>query len=60
MENLSSEISGMKKGTGLILSLFQYKQDVITEQAIPRDAGIQCFDLSEDKVCSLRTCKFSS
>ena len=50
----------MKKGTGLILSLFQYKQDVITEQAIPRDAGIQCFDLSEDKVCSLRTCKFSS
>ena len=50
----------MKGGTGLILSLLQYKLDVITERIIPRHGGIQYFDLIEDKVCSLPTCKFSS
>ena len=56
MQSLSSGISDMKGGAGLNLSLLQYKQDVITERIIPRHAGIQHFDLNEDKVCSLPTC----
>ena len=60
IQSLSSGISDIKGGAGLILSLLQYKPDVITEQIIPRYGGIQYFDLSQDKVCSLPTCKFSS
>ena len=60
MQSLSSGISDIKGGAGLILSLLQYKHDVITKRIIPWHAGIQYFDLNEDKVCYLLTCKFSS
>ena len=60
MQSLASRILDMKGGAGLILSLLQYKQDVITERIIPRHEGIQYFDPIEDKVCSLPTCTFSS
>ena len=49
----------MKGGTGLNLSLLQYKQDVIPERIIPSHQAIEYCDLSEDKVCSLPTCSFS-
>ena len=54
MQSLSS---GGYQGAGLILSLLQYKQDVITERIIPWHAGIQYFDLSEDNIFSLPTDK---
>ena len=50
----------MKEGTGVILFLLQYKQEAINERMIPWHAGIQYFDLREDRVFSLPTCKFSS
>ena len=39
MQSLSSGISDIKGGAGLILSLLQYKHDVITKRIIPWHAG---------------------